>query len=134
MTIDDAIRILDPKTTAEALAEVEYYGGFSGQEAVIKAVEDACMIAIAALERTRWIPCRERMPEYDGQYLAFSASTGATNIRRFSIRKDAVSGSCGEKKNVWWEYDDEWGVLQVMGITHWMPLPKPPEEGERWED
>lgn len=66
MTIDDAIRILDPKTTAEALAEVEYYGGFSGQEAVIKAVEDACRIAIAALERTRWIPCSERLPK-DGE-------------------------------------------------------------------
>lgn len=76
----------------------------------------------------RWIPCRERLPEYDGQYLAFSASTCTINIRRFSIRKDAVSGSCGEKKNVWWEYDDELGVLQVMGITHWMPLPEPPDE------
>lgn len=39
MKIERAIEILDPKTTAEALAEVEYYGGFSGQEAVIKAVE-----------------------------------------------------------------------------------------------
>lgn len=56
MTIDEAVRILDPKTTAEALAEVEYYGGFSGQEAVIKAVEDACLIAIGALERQKMLP------------------------------------------------------------------------------
>lgn len=69
MTIDEAIRILDPKTTAEALAEVEYYGGFSGQEAVIKAVEDACMIAIAALEAKKQPPPGERLTKRlgDGQ-------------------------------------------------------------------
>ena len=31
MTTKEAIRILDPETTAEALAEIEYYAGFSGQ-------------------------------------------------------------------------------------------------------
>lgn len=69
MTIDDAIRILDPKTTAEALAEVEYYGGFSGQETVIKAVEDACRIAIAAMERQKQFPPGERLTKRlgDGQ-------------------------------------------------------------------
>ena len=114
MTIDRAIEILDPEHR-------EHYDGMDE-------VNEACRMGMEALERMRWILCSERLPEYNGQYLAFSASTGATNIRRFSIRKDAVSGSCGEKKNVWWEYDDEWGVLQVMGITHWMPLPEPPEE------
>lgn len=49
MTREEAIRILDPETTAEALAEIEYYAGFRGDEAVTKAVDDACILAVSAL-------------------------------------------------------------------------------------
>jgi hypothetical protein len=51
MNKKEAIRILDPATAMEALAEIEYYAGFNGQEAVIKAVEDANMTAIASMEK-----------------------------------------------------------------------------------
>lgn len=62
MTIDEAIRILDPKTTAEALAEIEYYGGFRGEEAMTKACDDACitkscdggLLEICARKERRW--------------------------------------------------------------------------------
>lgn len=37
MTIKEAIMLLNPKTTASALAEIEYYNGFSGKEACIEA-------------------------------------------------------------------------------------------------
>lgn len=49
MTIEEAIRILDPNTAREALAEIEYYGGFSGKRAKIEACDEACRIAVAAL-------------------------------------------------------------------------------------
>ena len=49
MTREEAIRILDPETTGEALAEIEYYGGFSGRTAAVQAVSDACILAVAAL-------------------------------------------------------------------------------------
>ena len=49
MTREEAIRILRPETTGEALAEIEYYGGFSGRAAVVQAVSDACVMAVAAL-------------------------------------------------------------------------------------
>ena len=51
MTIKEAIMLLNPKTTASALAEIEYYNGFSGKEACIEAIEDACRLAIEALEK-----------------------------------------------------------------------------------
>ena len=51
MTYEEAMKILHPNTTFTALAEVEYYGGFNGQEAKIKAVEEACLIACKALEK-----------------------------------------------------------------------------------
>ena len=50
MTIKEAIMLLNPKTTASALAEIEYYNGFKGKEACIEAIEDACRLAIEALE------------------------------------------------------------------------------------
>lgn len=49
MTREEAIRILDPATTIEALAEIEYYAGFSGQKAKVAACDEACEIAVAAM-------------------------------------------------------------------------------------
>lgn len=51
MTREEAIRLLDPETTRAALAEIEYYGGFGGYEARIKAIEEACEMACEALRK-----------------------------------------------------------------------------------
>ncbi len=48
-SIKKAIRLLDPETMADAISEIEYYGGFRGKEAVIAAINDACELACAAL-------------------------------------------------------------------------------------
>lgn len=32
MTLEEALRFIDPETDMDALAEVEYYGGFKGKE------------------------------------------------------------------------------------------------------
>ena len=64
MTYEEAMKILHPDTTLTALAEVEYYGGFNGQEAKIKAVEEACLLACEALEKQ--IPKKPYWEIYDG--------------------------------------------------------------------
>ena len=51
MTIDRAIEILDPEHR-------EHYDG-------MYEVNEACRMGMEALERTRWIPCSERLPESD---------------------------------------------------------------------
>lgn len=51
MTAAEAKRIIHPNTTAEALAEIEYYGGFSGKNAKVTAVDEACLVACAALDK-----------------------------------------------------------------------------------
>lgn len=61
MTREEAARILDPETTVEALAEIEYYNGLSGPKAQLQAVSEACEIAAAAL---RELP--EAVPESRG--------------------------------------------------------------------
>ena len=49
MTREEAIRILDPETMGETLAEIEYYGGFRGRTKAAQALSDACILAVAAL-------------------------------------------------------------------------------------
>ena len=49
MTREEAIRILDPETMVETLAEIEYYGGFRGRTKAAQAVSDACILAVSAL-------------------------------------------------------------------------------------
>ena len=54
-----------------------------------------------------WISVKERLPEETGSYLVHDISMG---IRVFYFGK-------GEVRSGW------------FGVTHWMPLPEPPEEG-----
>lgn len=49
MTHEEAARIIDPETIQEALDEIEYYGGFRGDDAVLEAVNEARRIAADVL-------------------------------------------------------------------------------------
>lgn len=51
MTIKQAIRILDPETTAEELATIKYYGGLHGQEKMMAACEEACRMAVQIMRK-----------------------------------------------------------------------------------
>lgn len=68
----EAIMLLNPITKALALAEIEYYHGFRGQEACIKAIEDAHILAVEALKKAdkyRWHDLRKNpddLPEDNG--------------------------------------------------------------------
>lgn len=46
MTLEEACRLLDPSTTAEELAKIEYYHGFKGKEACIQAIDEACTLLV----------------------------------------------------------------------------------------
>lgn len=51
MEIEQAIRILDPETSVDALVEIEYYAGFYGKQARLEAVNDACKLACEIMAR-----------------------------------------------------------------------------------
>ena len=71
MTNKEAIMLLNPSTRILTLAEIEYYNGFRGKDAYIKAKEDACILAVEALEKAnkyRWHDLRKNpddLPEAD---------------------------------------------------------------------
>lgn len=101
MKIDRAIEIFDPEHR-------EHYGG-------LDEINEACRMGMEALERTRWIPCSNRMPETNGEdvsYLVYVPSFGAVDIADY--HPDV----------------DEWAFMGLpVTVTHWMPLPEPPKEG-----
>ena len=51
LTPKEAIKILHPDTSRDALWKIEYYAGFNAEKARLKAVEDACLVACEALEK-----------------------------------------------------------------------------------
>lgn len=58
----------------------------------------------------RWIPVTERLPEDEAEVLVCHKNGFVTDNARFGTH--------------WWFADDQ------NPITHWMPLPEPPKEGE----
>ena len=64
LTPKEAIKILHPDTSRDALWKIEYYAGFNAEKARLKAVEDACVVACEALEKQ--IPMKP-LKAYDEQ-------------------------------------------------------------------
>lgn len=128
MTIDRAIEILDP----------EHRENYDGMDEV----NEACRMGMDALERTRWIPCSERLPEdlvlVNVVWVNRDPPTYYEKIKNVPISGTA----CRYKGNWYWDSPACIDQLAETGenkfdlvddgidITHWMPLPEPPEEGD----
>lgn len=120
MTGEEAIRILDPVTTGEALEEIEYYNGFNGKTAAVQAVSDACVLAVAALreqEQRRWIPVTERLPDENNRWVLCLCVSGSMEVLKFDYTM--------------WNWDAQYPGRCYMEnyVTNWMPLPEP-QKGE----
>lgn len=62
-----------------------------------------------------WIPCSERMPSEQGQYLVtISLYDNSTYVDVLHFHKGKF-----------YEIDSEWGNVEYDDVTAWMPLPKP---------
>lgn len=126
MTIDRAIEILDPEHR-------EHYDG-------LDEVNEACRMGMEALERTRWIPCSERLPEeivpvnvvwvypfpppYYNKFKDVPQRGTALylddNWYWYSSICEDMLAEYGDNEP---DLVDEW-----IEITHWMPLPELPKE------
>lgn len=90
------------------LAEVSVWLENFGKKEYHETVEKAC----DELAKHRWIPVSERLPDEYTNVLVMSKRFEKPQIDQMWI-------ICGEKT---WTLDN---------VTHWMPLPQPPKEGEQ---
>lgn len=81
--------------------------------------EASCLAArliangVTIRERGEWISVTDRLPEDNTRVLGFSEPD-----------KDIY---CYDVDGVKWWTEDYWNTAEGYGITHWMPLPEPPE-------
>lgn len=127
------------KMVKQAISHFEY--GVS-HDIFSEPVTTYAKLAIEALEKEKescvtaqeWISVKDRLPEEDGTYLTalnhhFGAHQGVS-IRKFAKDGETVDeyGLAGQKY-VWYFYDSEYGYVPTDSVTHWMPIPQPPEVG-----
>lgn len=79
--------------------------------ALIKHLESERDAALAKVPR--WISVEDMLPE---------------NFRSVIILRDDVPN--GGLSEVGWRIGEYWSVPNGVKVTHWMPLPEPPKEGE----
>jgi hypothetical protein len=112
MTIDRAIEILNPEHR-------EHYES-------IDPVNEACRMGMEALERTRWIPCSERLPELQDTWwhrVVIVCARG--RVMPMVYERDIVQGKVVDL----WKWMCREIYNEPEAITHWMPLPELPKEG-----
>ena len=107
MTIDRAIEILDPEHR-------EHYES-------IDPVNEACRMGMEALERTRWIPCGERLPESNLEVLVIVSG----KVENITLVNSVEIGDFDRDEG--WILE-MWPGWEDPNVTHWMPLPELPKE------
>ena len=132
LSIEDAILILREEyrqRTDGYTTYLEHGGkGVPAEEVSL----DALAMVISALEKIKWIPVTERLPQKDGHYLVTINYFG--NRQSIDVRYFAKDGETVDKydfagqKDVWCSYDSEWGYVSTDSVTHWMSLPELPKE------
>ena len=70
--------------------------------------------------KQEWISVKDRLPERDQKVLVYDAGD-ETEIHVYHLREDL--------DGLYWDDESGWAV-DFENVTHWMPLPEPPKEGE----
>ena len=96
-------------------------------DGMIKALEEAPAVDAEELLREQWISVEERLPDEEGKYLVIAYKGITIDILYFYKRYPYCNKGIRTDRPVWCGYDD-YGDFEVKSVTHWRPLPEPPEE------
>ena len=115
MTIDEAIKYLN-NPLSWAIGKT--------LEQQIADNKEATQMAIEALEKQRWIPVTERLPDKRGDYLVTLCGNGEPWVE-IALWNETFGGR--------WQmvlYNDV-DYSDISNVIAWMPLPEPYQEGEQ---
>lgn len=122
---DAAAEWIKSSTTNHSLANAcALYGYNAGFLAGYKAAQEEADSCEHILDMSKmvdvngWISVKDRVPEKEGEYLAFGYS--ASNAARWVVVMYDPRDEC------WYELSSDWDWTD--DITHWQELPKPPKE------
>ena len=83
-------------------------------------------------DKEAWVSVKDRLPE-PGRYLiavpGLEGEKGFVYMAWFTNdlhSKDPINFE-GLHRPGWYDIDNEWGGSEYDDVTHWMPLPEPPE-------
>lgn len=95
-------------------------------DGMIKALEEAPTVYAAELLREQWISVEERLPDKEGKYLVTVYDGITPDVLYFYKRYPYCNRGIRTDRPVWCDCDD-YGDFEEDSVTHWMPLPEPPE-------
>lgn len=88
--------------------------------------------ALREQEQSQWISVKERLPEESGQYIVCCDDSGCPYGEGIWYESGVVvcaQVDVGINGGVCWEWNENGTLYDLEGVvTHWMPLPEPPEE------
>lgn len=93
--------------------------GFPDVEKEIKAASKDDFLSLCGDGGTGWISVKDRLPDKSGEYLVYSEFKYCF-IVEYSKKHDLFNASDEMTVN-------EANNMAVGRVTHWMPLPEPPE-------
>lgn len=136
------MRLIDADALKELLIDtlesIKKNPKMDGQEAHIIAachmltemIDDASTVSTA---RNGWISVKDRLPEDEQEVLVIAHGWDGRLVyvgrhKRVEAQKSWLTGITN-KSSEWSLWG--WSYLKEPMVTHWMPLPEPPEEKER---
>lgn len=124
LPIEDALLILREEHRQRTDSYTTYLAHGGKGDPAEEVGLDALAMAISALEKTKWISVKDRVPdnkEHDWVLAQVVEDNGFMHIPRVMEYRQA--------KNDWFE--ETYGWLSehngLFSVTHWMPLPDPPK-------
>lgn len=129
MTLEEALRFIDPETDMDALAEVEYYGGFKGKERAAQKMKEASRMVVDFIRRVSWHDAKNPPPVHD-------ESWENAGEKHCCIMSEMVWVCC-ESRNTMkgWIENGKWYIedgrpaadTPYGAVKFWAPLLEPPE-------
>lgn len=75
---------------------------------------------------SEWIRVRDRLPENSGEYIVVACDEGCPYGEGIWYATVVVCAEYAFNSWTWYEGSHEYSLDGI--VTHWMPLPEPPEE------